>query len=64
MSDSKVKLPHKPEDKPKPNTASKKDSSNNFSKPNIKPNTSSNRHDTNLAVITVGVAGLAWYMFR
>ena len=61
-SNPKVKLPHQATDN-KPN---KKDTSDNLKpdKPNIKSTPSSKSHETNLAVITVGVAGLAWYMFR
>ena len=65
-SNPKVKLPHQITDNKQPDKPNKKDTSDNFKpdKPNIKPTPSSKSHETNLAVITVGVSGLAWYMFR
>ena len=67
MGGSKVKLPHHVNThKQKPDDVEnhKTDTSNNFNKPIIKPAKSSQTHDTNLAIITIGVAGLVWYMFR
>jgi len=58
MGHSKVVLPHQPDNngeiKPKPET-----------KPDVKTqHVTTDRHSTNLAVITVSAAGLAWYLFR
>ena len=65
MGDSKIKLPHQVTDSkdgvtPVKSVKPKKTSE----KPTSKPIPSSKTHETNLTAITVGAAGLAWYMFR
>ena len=55
---SKIKLPHQVEKLDKINKPSIPD------KPILKPIKSSQKHDSNLTLVTVGAAGLAWYLFR
>jgi len=57
ISHSKIQLPHQLEIKSE--SASKKNTVNNYVKP-----ASSNTHSTNLATITIGAAGLSWLIFR
>jgi len=61
ISRSKIQLPHQ---NTNDEITRKKNTANDFSTPDVKPTKSSKARDTNLTAITIGAAGLAWYMFR
>ena len=67
MSPSKVQLPH--QIAPSPTPAATHEKKFNDANPTSTPSqfniaSSSKKHDANLAMVTIVVAGLAWYMFR